>query len=53
VIAEEGLPILGKGPVDSWYHVFGDAALGNGHAKLKRFTVDAGSPARGIVSDGR
>ena len=43
VIAEESLPILGRGPADSWDHVFGDGALGNGRAKVKEFTVDAGS----------
>jgi hypothetical protein len=43
MIAEESLPILGRGPADSWDHVFGDGALGNGQAKLKQFTVNAGS----------
>src|ERR1035441_7238134 len=43
VIAEESLPVLGRGPADSWDHVFGDGALGNGQSKLKEFTVDAGS----------
>src|ERR1035441_99804 len=30
VIAEESLPVLGRGSADSWDHVFGDGALGNG-----------------------
>jgi len=42
VIAEESNPVLGRGPADSWDHVFGDGALGNGLAKLQQFTVDAG-----------
>ena len=49
VIAEESLPVLGRGPADSWDHVFGDGALGNGQDKLKEFTVDAGSPQSGLA----
>ena len=47
VIAEESLPVLGRGLAGSRDHVFGDGALGNGQAKLKEFTVDAGSPVTG------
>jgi CubicO group peptidase (beta-lactamase class C family) len=46
VIVEENRPVLGWGPADTRDHVLGDGALGNGQAKLKEFTVDAGSPPR-------
>ena len=45
VIAEESRPVLGRGPADSWNHVLGDGALGNGQTKLKEFTVDARVPS--------
>jgi hypothetical protein len=48
VIAEESRPVLGWGPADMRDHVLGDGALGNGQAKLKEFTVDAGSPPERI-----
>lgn len=34
------LPPCSRYPQDSWDHVFGDGALGNGQAKLKQFSVD-------------
>src|SRR5664280_1948959 len=49
VIAEESLPVLGRGLAASRDHVLGDGALGNGQAKLKEFTVDAGSPQSGLA----
>ena len=48
VIAEKSLPVLGRGLAASRDHVLGDGALGNGQAKLKEFTVDAGSPPERI-----
>jgi hypothetical protein len=36
VIAQESLPGLGRRLTDSWDHVFGDGALGNGQAMPRR-----------------
>lgn len=40
VLAQEALPILGRGTLRSPDHVFGDGSLGHGEAQLGQLAVD-------------